>query len=398
LVENIFEGGTSTAFCFGQTNAGKTFTLFGEGGGLNFQELNGDQGNVEAARGGLYLLAAYDIFKAVERLKEAEFSKPGGGEDIVVKLSMYEIKGQKLHDLLNGKEELKALEDERGVLQLVGLEQRECADLDEFLEVSNIGRTARTTAATGANSTSSRSHCAMLIRVFKGETLLGKLSLIDLAGSERGADNDNTDKLTRMEGRQINTSLLALKEVIRAMQSGGHAPFRQSRLTQVLEESLTGEQCKTVVIACVSGADVNVQHTINTLRYAAELRTNKSGMPAEVNRTKSSMMKVKAEQRGDNNNRGRARSVDTVGPTIKRTQSSGGSGPAVRSGKQKGLKAIREATSRGSNGAGVSSSTTPRGVNGRSSKSPKSTSSKPYRNASADDVGKRKNGKNKSKK
>jgi hypothetical protein len=90
--------------------------------------------------------------------------------------------------------------------------------------------------------------------------------LIDLAGSERGADNENTDAATRKDGRDINTSLLALKEVIRALQSGHHAPFRQSRLTQVLEESLTGTNAKTVVIACVSGAEKDTHHTVNTLR------------------------------------------------------------------------------------------------------------------------------------
>ena len=72
-----------------------------------------------------------------------------------------------------------------------------------------------------------------------------------------------------MEGRQINQSLLALKEVIRALDSSNkksHAPFRQSRLTQVLEESLTGRRCQTVVIGCVSPAEKDIQQTINTLR------------------------------------------------------------------------------------------------------------------------------------
>eukprot|EP00615_Pteridomonas_danica_P009381 CAMPEP_0114370108 /NCGR_PEP_ID=MMETSP0101-20121206/32231_1 /TAXON_ID=38822 ORGANISM="Pteridomonas danica, Strain PT" /NCGR_SAMPLE_ID=MMETSP0101 /ASSEMBLY_ACC=CAM_ASM_000211 /LENGTH=193 /DNA_ID=CAMNT_0001521409 /DNA_START=84 /DNA_END=662 /DNA_ORIENTATION=+ len=121
-----------------------------------------------------------------------------------------------------------------------------------------------------------------------------------------------------MEGRQINTSLLALKEVIRAMQSGGHAPFRQSRLTQVLEESLTGKQCKTVVIACVSAAAINCQHTINTLRYGAELRTTKaSGSQLDSFSSSTGGVRrnsVKAEQRGDAESslRGRSRSMDTV--------------------------------------------------------------------------------------
>eukprot|EP00615_Pteridomonas_danica_P012463 CAMPEP_0114335598 /NCGR_PEP_ID=MMETSP0101-20121206/5156_1 /TAXON_ID=38822 ORGANISM="Pteridomonas danica, Strain PT" /NCGR_SAMPLE_ID=MMETSP0101 /ASSEMBLY_ACC=CAM_ASM_000211 /LENGTH=338 /DNA_ID=CAMNT_0001467259 /DNA_START=915 /DNA_END=1932 /DNA_ORIENTATION=- len=176
-----------------------------------------------------------------------------------------------MYDLLNERSELTALEDGNGVLQLVGLTQHACDDIDEFLETTNEGRSARTTAATGANATSSRSHCAMLVRVYKNNELLGKLSLIDLGGAERGADNENTDSTTRKEGRDINTSLLALKEVIRALQNGKHAPFRQSRLTQVLEESLTGEHCKTVLIACVSGAQADTQQSINTLRYAQDL-------------------------------------------------------------------------------------------------------------------------------
>jgi kinesin family protein 2/24 len=267
LVDNMFRGGTSTAFCFGQTASGKTFTLFGAGGGQ--ETLEGASEAEAAERGGVYLLAAHDIYRRVEAMA----AEAGA----VVALSMFEIKGQKLFDLLHDRAELTALEDQHGVLQLVGLTQHACANLDVFLEASTAGRGARSTASTGANATSSRSHCAMLVYVYQDGRVLGKLSLIDLAGSERGADNEDTDAGTRKEGRDINTSLLALKEVIRALQSGHHAPFRQSRLTQVLQESLTGQQCKTVVIACVSGAEHDTHHTVNTLRYAAELRPKGSG-------------------------------------------------------------------------------------------------------------------------
>jgi len=273
LIENVFGGGTSTAFCFGQTASGKTFTLFGASGGQTVQESSdGSDGTDDAAeRGGVYLLAAREIF---DQAHDLAFSS---GSDVTVALSMYEIKGQKLHDLLHDRAELTALEDQHGVLQLVGLTQHACSTIDEFMDATNVGRTARSTAATGANDTSSRSHCAMLVYVYHDERLLGKLSLIDLAGSERGADNEDTDAGTRKEGRDINTSLLALKEVIRALQSGNHAPFRQSRLTQVLQESLTGKQCRTVVIACVSGAEHDTHHTVNTLRYAQELRPRAPG-------------------------------------------------------------------------------------------------------------------------
>ena len=115
-----------------------------------------------------------------------------------------------------------------------------CDDLEAFVRASDVGRAARSTSATGANATSSRSHAALLLRLtgddpakvpifrtdahLKGNSLspptrfycqaYAKFSLIDLAGSERGVDNDNTDKQIQMEGRRINQSLLALKEVL----------------------------------------------------------------------------------------------------------------------------------------------------------------------------------------
>jgi hypothetical protein len=281
LVSNMFEGGTSTAFCFGQTASGKTFTLFGAGGGQTVEDVHllEEAGHeAEAAHGGVYLISAYEIYLKVHDLVELD-----PNSKTVVTLSMYEIKGQKMHDLLNEGKDLTALEDGQGVLQLVGLRQVSCPHLEDFLQASNVGRKQRSTAATGANATSSRSHCAMLVRVYKGSTLLGKLSLIDLAGSERGADNANTDLATRKEGKDINTSLLALKEVIRALQKGIHAPFRQSRLTQVLEESLTGQQCKTVVIACISGEEKNTHHTLNTLRFVSSIVYNVLSSFCEAN-------------------------------------------------------------------------------------------------------------------
>ena len=290
LISNIYQGGTSMAFCFGQTASGKTFTLFGAGGGQTMYQATSAAGltQAEAEQGGLYVMAASEIFERAEDLsKEID-------NTINVSLSMYEIKGQRLFDLLNDRSELQALEDSDGVLQLVGLSQHPCVDLEDFLDLSHAGRSARSTAVTGANATSSRSHCAMLVRIYKNGDLLGKLSLIDLAGSERGADNEDTDATTRREGRDINTSLLALKEVIRALQCGKHAPFRQSRLTQVLEESLTGPNCRTVVVACVSGAQHDTQHTVNTLRYAQDLRPGSNKLVKSPRKT----MTAPAEKSG----------------------------------------------------------------------------------------------------
>jgi kinesin family protein 2/24 len=103
----------------------------------------------------------------------------------------------------------------------------------------------------------------------------GRLTFIDLAGSERGADTNKASRTTRLEGADINTSLLALKEVIRALATGDsmtHIPFRGSKLTQVLKESFIGKNSRTVMVACVAPSITNCDHTLNTLRYADRVK------------------------------------------------------------------------------------------------------------------------------
>ena len=121
LVDNFFRGGTSTCFCFGQTASGKTFTLFGA---------NGGQGEA----GGIYMLAAEDVFARLEERPELQLC-----------VSMFEIYGQKVRDLLAGGKELPALEDGDGVLQLVGLTLEAVDTLEDYLTVSATGRSERAT-------------------------------------------------------------------------------------------------------------------------------------------------------------------------------------------------------------------------------------------------------------
>lgn len=102
---------------------------------------------------------------------------------------------------------------------------------------------------------------------------MGKISFIDLAGSERGADTFDNNRQTRLEGAEINKSLLALKECIRALDSDArHVPFRGSKLTAVLRDSFVGETARTVMIANISPTSSCVEHTLNTLRYADRVK------------------------------------------------------------------------------------------------------------------------------
>eukprot|EP00964_Phaeocystis_antarctica_P120821 scaffold84557_cov56-Phaeocystis_antarctica.AAC.1 len=103
-------------------------------------------------------------------------------------------------------------------------------------------------------------------------SVLGRLSLVDLAGSERAADASSKDRTTRLEGAEINKSLLCLKECIRSLDSNsGHTPFRGSKLTQVLRDSFVG-RAKTAMVATVSPGSSAAEYTLNTLRYAQRVK------------------------------------------------------------------------------------------------------------------------------
>ena len=140
------------------------------------------------------------------------------------------------------------------------------------MKVIEFGLSIRMTGVTGANDESSRSHAVLQISLKNGAKLHGKVSFIDLAGSERGADTMENSKQTRIDGAEIKKSLLALKECIRALdQDKPHTPFRGSILTQVLKDSFVGK-CRTVMIANISPSHLNCENTLNTLRYADRVK------------------------------------------------------------------------------------------------------------------------------
>ena len=164
-------------------------------------------------------------------------------------------------------------------VKIMGLVEKQINNVEELMEIIDYGLSVRTTGSTAANLDSSRSHAIMQIGI-KDVTgrMFGKLSFIDLAGSERGADTQEKDKQTRIDGAEINKSLLALKECIRARDQGkNHTPFRGSKLTQVLKDSFMGN-CKTIMIANVSPCASCCEHTLNTLRYADRVKEMKKGL------------------------------------------------------------------------------------------------------------------------
>ncbi|KAJ3005846.1 Kinesin-like protein kif24, partial [Thoreauomyces humboldtii] len=243
LVEYIFGGGKAT----GQTGSGKTFTMLDE-------------------KEGLYVKAGRDIFATLEQPQHAHLAAWG---------SFYEIYQGHLYDLLNARKKLFAREDANKQVCITGLTEHQITDVDQLMGIFEFGNNARSTGATGANADSSRSHAIfqLVLKPKKNpKKIIGKLSFIDLAGSERGADRGETDKQTRMEGSEINKSLLALKECIRALDlDSKHTPFRQSKLTQVLKDSFIGNS-RTCMIATISPNISNSEHTLNTLRYADRVK------------------------------------------------------------------------------------------------------------------------------
>merc|ERR1719427_1807583 len=258
LVHSIFEGGMATCFAYGQTGSGKTHTMGGE-----FKGKNQDCSN------GIYALATRDVFQLLNSSKHAN-------KDLVVSCSYFEIYGGKVFDLLSGKSKLKVMEDGKQQVVVVGLTETEVASVDDVLKLITHGNNLRTSGQTSANAHSSRSHAVfqIILRLNnRKKPLHGKFSLIDLAGNERGADTNSANRQTRMEGAEINKSLLALKECIRALgRKGAHLPFRASKLTQVLRDSFVGDNARTCMIAMINPCMSSCEHTLNTLRYADRVK------------------------------------------------------------------------------------------------------------------------------
>ena len=274
-----------TCFAYGQTGSGKTFTMMGAPQGGQGGNNGNNAQNSGSANLGMYMLAGYDIFNILAN--EAKFN----GFKILI--SFYEIYCDKLYDLLNNKNKLETREDKKHNINIVGLSENNVNSLNELMTIINFGLKQRTVGKTGANSDSSRSHGIIQIRIMNTNNKEhGKITFIDLAGSEREVDKVNINKKTRIDGAEINKSLLALKECIRALdQEKSHTPFRGSKLTIVLRDSFIGD-CKILMIANISPGNNSSDHTLNTLRYADRVKELK----------KNSNYKNNNKNKNDNNN------------------------------------------------------------------------------------------------
>ncbi|KAM4527263.1 kinesin-like protein KIF2A isoform 3-T3 [Odontesthes bonariensis] len=255
LVETIFERGMATCFAYGQTGSGKTHTMGGDFSGKN-----------QDCSKGIYALSARDVFLM---LKKPVYKKL----DLQIFATFFEIYSGKVFDLLNRKAKLRVLEDGKQQVQVVGLQERDVKCTEDVLKLIEVGNSCRTSGQTSANAHSSRSHAVFQIILRRRGKMHGKFSLIDLAGNERGADTSSADRQTRLEGAEINKSLLALKECIRALgRNKPHTPFRASKLTQVLRDSFIGENSRTCMIATISPGMASCENTLNTLRYANRVK------------------------------------------------------------------------------------------------------------------------------
>lgn len=254
IVPIIFQRTKATCFAYGQTGSGKTYTMKP-----------------------LPLKASRDIL----RLMNHTYRNQG----FQLFVSFFEIYGGKLFDLLSDRKKLCMREDGKQQVCIVGLQEYRVSDVETIKELIEKGSATRSTGTTGANEESSRSHAILQLAIkrsidgseSKPPRVVGKLSFIDLAGSERGADTTDNDKQTRMEGAEINKSLLALKECIRALDNDqGHIPFRGSKLTEVLRDSFVGNS-RTVMVSCISPSSGSCEHTLNTLRYADRVKSLSKG-------------------------------------------------------------------------------------------------------------------------
>ncbi|TPX36271.1 hypothetical protein SmJEL517_g01402 [Synchytrium microbalum] len=265
VVQDVMKGYNGTIFAYGQTGAGKTFTMMGN---MENPELKGMTPRI------------------VESIFSTILQAPSTLE-FTVKVSFMEIYMEKIRDLLNPSNDNLPIHEEKvkGVY-VKGLLEVFVGSVAEVYQVMQQGMSSRVTASTGMNTESSRSHSIFVLQISQrnlidGSAKTGKLFLVDLAGSEKVGKTGATGQ-TLEEAKKINKSLSALGNVINALtdSKAQHVPYRDSKLTRILQESLGGNAKTTLVINC-SPSSFNEAETLSTLRFGMRAKTIKN--KAKVN-------------------------------------------------------------------------------------------------------------------
>ncbi|XP_036388276.1 kinesin-like protein KIF19 [Megalops cyprinoides] len=263
LIEGVISGYNATVFAYGPTGAGKTYTMLG---------LDSEPG--------IYIRTLNDLFKAIEASSE--------DMNCAVYMSYLEIYNEMIRDLLNpASGYLDLREDAKGEIRIAGITEFSTNNAKEIMQLLTKGNKQRTQEPTAANKTSSRSHAILQVTVkqksrvkdINEEVRVGKLFMIDLAGTERASQTQNRGKRMK-EGAHINRSLLALANCINALsEKGGKGAqfvnYRDSKLTRLLKDALGGNS-RTVMITHISPASTNFEESRNTLIYADKAKNIKT--------------------------------------------------------------------------------------------------------------------------
>uniref|UniRef100_A0A8C1UGL5 Kinesin-like protein n=1 Tax=Cyprinus carpio TaxID=7962 RepID=A0A8C1UGL5_CYPCA len=260
IVKDVLGGYNGTIFAYGQTSSGKTHTMEGK--------LHDPQ------QMGIIPRIAEDIFNHIFSMDEnLEFH---------IKVSYFEIYMEKIRDLLDvTKTNLSVHEDKNRVPYVKGCTERFVSSPEEVMDVIDEGKSNRHVAVTNMNEHSSRSHSIFLINIKQEhveteQKLCGKLYLVDLAGSEKVSKTGAAGAVLD-EAKNINKSLSSLGNVISALAEGTktHVPYRDSKMTRILQDSLGGN-CRTTMFICCSPSSYNDAETKSTLMFGQRAKTIKN--------------------------------------------------------------------------------------------------------------------------